>query len=276
MVHRRSEAKPPGGSVLVDGLIARSLSTLRYSRSTRYQALAIELGGMSLDMPLSFRGYDEAPGALYRHSDRFPPGRLLTWWALRVAEENLLAGAVLFDALDMFVEMLGSVLPDRMMEFPGPKDKKDWTERVGSYDVEFMVPEGWEFVFDGVVHPAGFRGVAGVARCHLSQQPNHYIEGEGRLVALGGRCIEAAIGFELPCYYFPDARIVEDKVIVPDNDGRCASIPYDFVVRAFRRPSRLDSTLAFIPRPTDEQVVEMAQRALAKMIKDLKSPRGVD
>jgi hypothetical protein len=196
------------------------------------------------------------------------------WWVLDVARENLLAAAVLFDALDMFVGLLGTALPYHV-DFPDAQSKREWTQGVGSYDVEFVVPDGWDFVFDGTSYPAGFRGVAGVDRCHLSQRTDHNVYGEGRLKVLGGPRDEAALGFDIPCFYFSGVRVVEDKVVVDKatySPGRGAILPYEFVGRAYRRPIPLEHPIDFIPRPTDEQVVEMARAAMARM-QDRSGPR---
>jgi hypothetical protein len=224
-----------------DGPIAKAVSRLRFSRLTPYQSLALDLGDIALEMPLDvLRPNDETRGTLFRHSTQFPPGRLLMWWVLNVAEENLLAGVVLLDALEMFVDLLAPVLPDRL-RFPDTQDKTDWTQRVGPFDVEFVVPEGWEFVFAGAVHPAGFRGVACVDRCHLSERAGHYDEGRGRIAVPTDRSVGSSGGFDLPCAYYPGVRVVGDEVVEDDpahSSRRDASLPYEFVVRAFQRPIR--------------------------------------
>ena len=266
---RRTDSSSQEFSPLADGPIVAALDRLWECRLTKYQHLCLRLGGLALEFPLGpFGGGPPRAEARFRHSDRFPHEMLLTGWALDVADQNLLAGLVLLDALECFDSLRRLVHPGPGAAFPSSKEKTHWTQRIGGYDIEFVVPEGWTFILDGVVHPAGFRGVVGVRRCHLTQDSYRTEHGLGSLAGLADRQVESVIGFDIPCVYHPGVQIVEDRIHIDKASSDCGvevSIPYDFVVRAFRRPGRFDKPLEFIPRPTDEEVVDLAKQSVKRM-----------
>lgn len=266
---RRNDSSSKKLTPLSDGPIVEALGRLWEIRLTKYQQLCLRLGGLALEFPLGPFGDGPArSGARFRHSDQFPHEALLMRWALDVADQNLLAGLVLLDALECFDSLRRLVLPGPGVPFPSSREKTQWTQNIGEFDVEFVAPEGWTFILDHVVHPAGFRGVAGVRRCHLTQDSYRTEHGLGSLAGLADRQVESVIGFDIPCVYHPGVQIVDDRIHIDKASSGCGSevsIPYDFVVRAFRRPSRFDEPLKFTPRPTDEEVVDLAEQSVKRM-----------
>jgi hypothetical protein len=256
-------------SQLADGPIARAVESLWHNRLTSYQDLCLHLGRLAIDLPTARHGSwvsNQLP--LHRHTDRYPSGSDLIMWVLEVAQQNLLAGVVLIDALDWFGDILSFVAPSRKSRFPEREDKKEWTQRVGEYFLEFEVPEGWEFNFHGDVHAVGHRGVALVRRCHLSESWYHADSGGGRLVVAEALGVERAIGFDIPCEYVPALRVDQETLQVGRADGGygyAISLPYAFVIRAFRRPWNREEKLAFVPRPADQEVVDLAQGSIARI-----------
>jgi hypothetical protein len=261
--------RTPGTAALVDGPIARTIGSLAHCRLTSYQDLCLRLGELAIDLPTArVDSMNLGQQPLHRHTDRYPSGIELMPWVLDVAEQNLLAAMVLLDALNWYVEILDFIVPSRMHRFPESREKKEWTERVGDYFVEFEVQKGWEFESCEKVHTVGHRGVACVSRCHLSDNWYQSSRGSGRLVGLSGCGVELAVGFDIPCEYFPALRVEAETLQVNPADeayGYGISLPYAFVTRAFRRPWDAREKLAFIIRPTDDEVITLAQESVNRI-----------
>jgi hypothetical protein len=270
MARRRSvtvAAQPP----LADGPIAEATRSLWHNRFTSYQSHCLRLGELAIDLPTPrFAAWHRGSGELYRHTERYPSGRDLMSWVLDVAAQNVLAGVVLIDALDWYGDLLRFAIPTHSSRFPERENKKEWTEGVGEYLVEFEVPTGWEFEFRDVVHTAGHRGVASVTRCHLSDNWYHSNYGFGRLVGGNGLEVEGAIGFTIPCEYVSALRVEGETLHVdradPDpSHGYGINLPYAFVLRAFRRPWNREKKLAFVMRPTDAELIALARRSVTRV-----------
>jgi hypothetical protein len=264
---RRNQMRVP--KTIADGSIARSIQTIWRSRLTSYQGLCLRLGELAIDLPndrLDPSG--PIPQRLHRHTDRYPSGYDLMPWILDVAKENLLAGMVLMDALAWYVEVLDFVVPSRMHRFPESREKREWTEGVGDYFVEFEVPEGWEFEFRHEVYVAGHRGVACVKRCHLSDNWYHSNCGYGRLVGSKSHGIERAIGFDIPCEYAPalhvDAETLQDDR-TDDDYYYGVSLPHAFITRAFHRPWDRMQKLTFVVPPSNEEIIAIARDSVSRI-----------
>lgn len=228
------------------------------SRCTRLAALAAELPPDPVRLP------DEFMTA--RFGDRtYPRAEVLVQWVSAVLEENVLAGVVLTDALDF---TFGLLRTGRVREFPESAHKSKLTTAAGEYWIEFTVPPGWEFVLGPDVHPAGFTGLAMVQRCHLSQ--NFYQGNAGRGRLLGAPGAKDDVGFDIPCGYFSGYRIEGDRLVIPSaplgrlQSGVGVQVPYAFVRRAFST-TYTNEPLVFVPRPTHEEVENLARSAAARL-----------
>lgn len=255
--------------VLTDGEIASVVSRLWHPRQTAYQSFCLHLGQLVLDLPISrFHAWYRGPGTLVRHCPRVTNDGTLVEWAITVLEENLLAGVVLIDALDWFCRAVEAVMNDSGLRFPSPQDKKQLTEAAGHYLIDFEVPVGWEFVLGDASHGAGFRGIAFVERCHLSENWYQGEHGYGQLIGLTGLHVEDAIGFDIPCQYHPELRVEGEALQTTGAErlyGIGLRIPYAFMRRAFRRPWAATDQLTFTSRPTNEEVYQCAKGAADRL-----------
>jgi hypothetical protein len=264
MARKRSNPPEPTPS------LEEALRCLLLPCATRHQHLCGCLGQLALDLPL-----EEGSATRLRQANRLVVAALEDW-LVEVLQSNVLAGAVLTEALHWSCELLRHLYPTLNVGFADPITRRRLTEATAPYDVEFVVPAGWEFVLRDTSHGAGFGGIALVRRCHLSRSWGQGAAGHGRLVGQQGKGLEQAAGFNLVCGYLPGMQVEGEQLSRPqgpDEEGVPVRLPYAFVRRAFGQPQAEGEPLTFIPRPSDEEVYELAVAARDRLARR-RRPRG--
>ena len=89
-------------------------------------------------------------------------------WIGRIPEWNFLASILATEALYR-LSRVASHLGDQYHEFPERGDKRHVTQMQGDYWIEYEVPEGAALEHGDVRLDLGYRSIALVQRCHLSQ-----------------------------------------------------------------------------------------------------------
>ena len=197
-------------------------------------------------------------------------------WILKVLEENVLAGMVLIDAVDYVMELLGRLIEDReLCDCFGPQSKRHFTEMIGNTWVEFQVPVGWELILSHETRLAGYRGVAVIERCHLSQNTLHVNHAVGRMVGVS-RDEHPDIGyFDIECGFFPGYRVEGNEIVRPANAtgyGLGICLPYTFITREIQEEL---PSLQLRPRPTDQEVYDIAKMAVDRLTEEAFEQSGV-
>ena len=252
--------KYPGGKI--ESLFHRLLF---FPRATHYQQFCVRLAELALDLPMLDYGGRRGPTTTVRQCNDIHMIDLERW-IQKVLEENVLAGMVLIDALDYVMELLGRLMSDReLCDYFGPQTKKRFTEMIGNTWVEFQVPAGWELQFSHETRLAGYRGVAIIERCHLSQNTQHVNHATGRMVGVP-RDERPDIGyFDIECGFFPGYRVEGNEIVRPANArgyGLGICLPYTFIAREIRGE---ESSLQLRPRPTDQEVYDLAKWAVDRL-----------
>ena len=255
--------KYPGGKI--ESLFHRLLF---FPRGTHYQQFCVRLAELALDLPVFNYGGRHGPTTTARQCSNIHTLDLERW-IYRVLEENVLAGMVLIDALDYVMELLGRLIGDReLCDCFGPQSKKHFTEMIGNTWVEFQVPVGWELQFSRETRLAGYRGVAVIERCHLSQNTQHVNHAVGRMVG-ASRDDRPDVGyFDIECGFFPGYRVEGNEIIRPANAtgyGLGICLPYTFITREIQGE---EPSLQLRPRPTDQEVLDIAKRAVDRLMEE--------
>lgn len=265
--------EPPAGR-----LAAIFERRIRLPRPTQYEAFCARVGKLMLDLPIDiFPGQSGQPIHRLRHCDELYPASLENW-VLTVLEENRLAAMLLLDVLDYLSRLLDRFSGKRgRNEFPLAEDKKRFTEALNGPLVEFQVPMGWELCFAETVRLPGFRGVASIPRCHLSQCSAHVNFATGRLVGCPAYHSTHEGYFAIRCEYLPDLAVADGRLCFPDRSSyrqMGITIPYTFILHEIAISRRPDE-IRIITRPTDEEVLQIAERAIDRLLKKGSRPDGI-
>jgi len=136
---------------------------------------------------------------------------------------------------------------------------------IGNTWVEFQVPTGWELCLSRETRLAGYRGVAVIERCHLSQNTLHVNHAVGRMVG-ASRDERPDVGyFDIECGFFPGYRVEGNEIIRPANAtgyGFGICLPYTFIAREIQGE---EPSLQLRLRPTDQEVLDIAKRAVDRL-----------
>jgi hypothetical protein len=242
-------------------LVARFKQRIDVPRATHYQELCGQVGRLMLDLPTD----PGPPAALWRHSGDLYPG-VLQRWVLAVLRQNKLAAMLLLDALDYLTSLLDSIVdrPGRY-EFPTAEQKKWFTRVMRGVLVEFEVPPGWELRFARDKRLPGFRGVAAISRCHLSQDFTHRNDAISQLAGMPWD-YETDVGyFDIRCHFDPSEAIVDGHLRRAEHGAGSEmdiAIPYIFILHEI---DCLNDGVRLIKRPTDVEVVQIARAAMERM-----------
>lgn len=154
------------------------------------------------------------------HSPALHYSVLWPWFKSLEAVPSVFAATLALDAVDKLATWTAEMEGSTGSSGVSSSDKKDVTRFVGGYAVEFKVPEGciWRRYVQGqeeMFRQAGFSGHAVIQRCHLSQsiyfQPLYVgLALSQRRETYDDGASDQAIGFSVPCSYYPDA-IPSDK-----------------------------------------------------------------
>jgi hypothetical protein len=116
-----------------------------------------------------------------RHLDKLDAS-IVEQWVLDAARIDALAGMVLLDAIDFFLECLRFLNEERHSYLIGPRFKRDFTQVIQGIQFVFRVPVGGELRLFDAVYGEGNYGVGNLIRCHLSQATTHINWGSGDFV----------------------------------------------------------------------------------------------
>ncbi len=258
--------------MLPSELIARFNLCLELPRSTHYQELCGRIGRLMLDLPTTEPG---TPVGRWRHfGDLY--SSLLEKWVSMVRAENALAGILLLDALDYLTSLLDHIVGQAgKYEFPMTEHKKRFTKVMGGVLIEFEVPPGWELRFAEEKRLPGFRGIAVIRRCHLSDDFTHKNDAISHLAGVPWD-YETDVGyFDVPCHLDPNRAIVDGRLrkrkrARPVMD---ITIPYTFILHEIDRPTLDDIRL--IKRPTDQEVLDIAKRTIDRSVERMSRPDDI-
>jgi|GEM_PF-5464831 len=253
----------PGGEI--ESLFHRLLF---FPRATHYQELCIRLVELALELPvLNYGGYQGSWTKVRQCNDIHAID--LERWIHKVLEENVLAGMVLIDALDYVMELLGRLVKDKeLRDCFGPQSKRHFTEMIGNTWVEFQVPVGWELVLSHETRLAGYRGVAVIERCHLSQNTQHVNHAIGRMVGVPHDEHHDMGYFDIQCGFFPGYRVEGNEIFRPTNAtgyGLGICLPYTFITQEILTES---PSLQLRQRPTDQEVYDIVKMAVERLTED--------
>ena len=237
---------------------------LFFPRATHYQEFCVRLAELTLDLPLLNYGGHHGPRRVRQCNDIHAID--LERWIYKVLEENVLAGMVLIDALDYVMGLLGRLTEDKeLRDCFGPQTKRRFTEMIGNTWVEFQVPVGWELQFSRETRLAGYRGVAVIERCHLSQNTQHVNHAVGRMLGVSRDDRPDAGYFDIECGFFPGYRVEGNEIVRPANAtgyGLGICLPFTFITREIRGE---EPSLQLRLRPTDQEVYDIAKLTVDRL-----------
>ena len=232
-------------------------------RSTHYQILCARIGRLMLDLPIRSRNR-QLPGRGISATSILACLKSGSRWS---AQRTALAGILLLDALDYLTSLLDHIVGQAgRYEFPMTEHKKRFTKAMGGVLVEFEVPPGWELRFAEKKRLPGFRGIALIRRCHLSDDFTHKNDAISHLAGVPWD-YETDVGyFDVPCHLDPNRAIVDGRLrkrkrARPVMD---ITIPYTFILHEIDRPTLDDIRL--IKCPTDQEVLDIAKRAIDRLV----------
>jgi hypothetical protein len=252
-------------------LVALFKRCIDWPRATHYQGLCGHIGRLMLDLPTE----PGPPVGRWRNTGDLYSA-LLQKWVLTVLAENTLAAMLLLDALDYLTSLLDSIVGKvGRYEFPTTEQKKRFTKAMRGALVEFEVPPGWELRFAQEKRLPGFRGVAAISRCHLSQDFVHRNDAISQLAGVPWD-YETDVGyFDIRCEFFPDWAVVDDQLQTGEPRHRRElgiTIPYTFILH------EIDETLdgvRLIKRPTDAEVLGIARQAIDRLVEKASGPGDI-
>lgn len=190
-------------------------------------------------------------------------------WIVAVLQENVPAGMVLIDAVDYVLDVFSRFTKRDEYDGFDSQTKRRFTEMIGNTWVEFQVPIGWELQLSRETRLAGYRGVAVIERCHLSQNTLHVNHAIGRMVG-ASRDERPDMGyFDIECEFFPGYRVEGNEIIRPANAtgyGLGICLPYTFITREIQGE---EPSLQLRPRPTDQEVLDIAKRAVGRLAEEV-------
>jgi hypothetical protein len=211
---------------------------------------------------------------LRNSGDLYPD--LLMKWVSMVLAENTLAAMLLLDALNYLTCLLDCIVgKDDKYEFPDADYKRQFTKAMGGTLIEFEVPRGWELQFAEEQRLPGFRGIALIRRCHLSDDFTHKNDAIGQLVGVPWD-YETDVGyFDVSCHLDPNLAIVDGRLHKRELEGPVLDItvPYTFILHEIDRPGRDDIRLT--KRPTDQEVLDIAKRAIDRLVEKASRPGDI-
>jgi hypothetical protein len=184
-------------------------------------------------------------------------------WIERVRERDLLSSILLTDVLNRLMDFVNALGETHRSYFPTPRCKREITTGQGHYFVEFEVPEGAVLRFRHETLNPGFRGIALVERCHLSDKFNWQPDGEG--IVPGFEHCGMILGFNIPCDYLKNARFDGDKLVEIEEGMRIPRIgchlPFGFIVNSRPYHFGINKIGPVTPKLALDEMVKVIQEA---------------